>query len=534
MKNLIDKIKLYISKPVFWITFVVLITSAVFIPALKMEFWWVDDGWDIMMTQKITNSIIHLEPSGLGIIFNEPGGRFRIVYWFYQTLEYWIGGLNPTLHFLVHYLVILISVLLIFQIVHKLSKSNVASFIASILYVLSPINTENIFRLGPQEPLLGLLMLTSLYFLINKKILTSVLFLLLATLSKENGFILWIPIFLFYLGKLVLFKKRDRSLGKYCLWGIIFSIPPILNILLRRGGYSGFYTFSINHIITNFKSYISLVNTAFSPFFVVLSAAYIVRIVIFFKFDRFKKSRSNLLTQLIFFILFIMFVLVQSPWEFVLNRYMMPATVGLVLFLGMEIAGILETLKALKFKFMSPFLIIFGIYIITFIWVNMAHTYLSGQLSAHETRFIKSLNQNLASEVPYNGVVLLNFLNGDSTMELVDEIKIHLRLFYSRPDIKVSYLDLGNLPKGEYIIVGTGKVRPEYPRETIEKNIAHYWVDESINKEDKFIILTTPVNLFKQVAKKTYNYILHKIPIDNDGIFAYYVSHDSWYKYYVE
>jgi hypothetical protein len=135
--------------------------------------------------------------------------------------------------------------------------------------------------------------------------------------------------------------------------------------------------------------------------------------------------------------------------------------------------------------------------------------------------------------VPPNGTVLLNFLKGDSTVELVVETEMHLDMFYNRPDIQVAYLNLDSLPKGKFIIVGTPQIREEYSRQEIEKNIGSYREDESLVQQDKFLVLTTTTELFKQIIKKSYQFVIHKIPLTGDGIFTFSIQHDYWYKYYV-
>ena len=510
-----------------------LITSVIFIPALKMEFWWVDDGWTILMAQKIINAITHFNFGDLNIIFNESGGRFRVVYWLFQTLIYLIGGTNPTLHFFMHYLVILVSALLIFKIVYKLTRSNLPAFTSSILYVLSPVNTENLYRLGPQEPIMCLFMIASLYFLFNSRKKLSILFLLLTVLTKESGFMLWVPVFCFYVGKRIFFRKRDLVLEKYCLWGLIFSVPLMLNTFLRHGGYSGYYSFNIGQMVGNVGSYMSLVNGVFSPLLILFLVTYLVRIFLCFQNKKYKKIGQGLLIQTMFVIIFLVFIVVQSPWKFVLYRYIMPASVGLVIFIGLEIAGIKDMLGIKGRKFIPWLMTPFILYFFTFIWMNVVHIYLSGELSAHQTSFVQSLYKDLAKEVPQNGIVLMNFLKGDSTVELVAQTDLQLELLYDRADIQIEYLDLENLPNENFLIVGTPQIRQEYPRDVVEKNLINYRKDESQIQGDKFIVLTTPMELFKQTVKKFYQLIVNKIPLNGDGIYTFYISSDFWYKYYV-
>jgi hypothetical protein len=135
----------------------------------------------------------------------------------------------------------------------------------------------------------------------------------------------------------------------------------------------------------------------------------------------------------------------------------------------------------------------------------------------------------LAKEVPLNGVVLLNFLVGDSTSELVVQTDMQLDLVYKRPDINVGYLDINNLPKNNFMIVGTPTTREEYPLQLVEKSIGEHRKDESLILTDKYVVLTNTNEIFKQIVKK-----ILRNQLNWDGIYAYSIQRDYWYKYYVE
>lgn len=520
-----------IKNQYFWLTLTTLTTSIIFVPALNAVFWWVDDGYNFSISQKIFNSIIGLNFGDLGLIFNEQGGRFRLVYWFFQTLTYLIGGKNPTIYFFIHYLVILLSAYLIYWIVRNICKSNLGAFAASILFILSPINTENLYRLGPQEPLMCLFLLASLYYLFKNKLSLSVLFLLLTTLTKENGFVVWIPVFCLYLGNRIFFKKRNLNLEKYCIWGFVFTIPIVLNIILRQGGYSSNYIFDVGQVVLNFKSYLISINESFSPLFAILLGTHLFRLVLSFRNTGFKKYQTSLLVQGMYLILFLVFLIVQSPWVFVLNRYLMPATVGLVIFMGLELSGIVEILNSINIRYKLLWGTFFSIYFVTFIVVNMLQVYMFGERFAHQTRFVQSFYEKLATTVPPNGTILLNFVRGDSTIEYVNETKTQINLLYERPDVKVGYLDIQQLSNSAFTIVGTNLVDEGYAPQLIEKTMTTYQKYESPIIEKKVPVFTTTINLFKQVTIKTIGLILHKKPYTYDGIVAFVVSRDYWYAY---
>ena len=165
---------------------------------------------------------------------------------------------------------------------------------------------------------------------------------------------------------------------------------------------------------------------------------------------------------------------------------------------------------------------------------NAIRIYRQGERVAFSTNFIQELFLYLSKSVPKDGVVLYNFLKGDSTQELIVGTDMHLDLFYNRSDIRVSYLDLKSLSNNQYVIVGTPMIREQYPKELIEKSIKNYKKEESIVYEKKFLIVTTPFNLIKQTIKKVMQFVVYRKPITSDGIYTYYISRDYWYKYYVE
>jgi len=140
----------------------------------------------------------------------------------------------------------------------------------------------------------------------------------------------------------------------------------------------------------------------------------------------------------------------------------------------------------------------------------------------------------LAVSVPKGGTVLYNFRQEEQTQEPVIETGIHLGLFYNRPDITVSYLDLKHLPNSRFFIVGTSIIPEQYQRGLIEASIINYKSEENRVQENKFLVLTTPFNLVKQISKKLVQFVVYRKPVTSEGIYTYYISKDYWYKYDVK
>jgi hypothetical protein len=191
--NIFKLLKQIFKRDFVLLSLLIVVVFIVYIPALSASFWWVDDGTSLAAAIRIIDSFQTMNFKGFSFMFDS--GRFMVVYWLYHTIEYLIAGLNPTMHFLVHGVVVFSTSLFIFGIVKKITNSSLAALFSALLYILTPINTENLFRLGPQEPILSLFISMSIYFLYQKKIRWAVALLLISILTKENGFVLWIPFF---------------------------------------------------------------------------------------------------------------------------------------------------------------------------------------------------------------------------------------------------------------------------------------------------------------------------------------------------
>lgn len=514
----------------YWLVLLVII-SFLFLPALKIKFWWLDDGYSISVAQQVISFTRNFDLRGLNTILVDPTGRFRTIYWLYQTLVYIIGGANPQVYFLIHFLTILLTAIFVFEIVKNISKSSLAGLVAGTLYILTPINTENLYRLGPAESLLALFVAISMYYLLKKKIVASILFLFLATFTKETGFVIWLPVLLVYLLQRIIYQIRNRNFEKYCLWGMAFLLPVLAFSLSRKSGYLGNYVLNAKVIGNGLFHFLNSAAKGFFPFSFFLLTTYAIRIVAFLKSRKMRKNGLALINQGMFIALFLVFVLVQLPWKFLLDRYLMPATVGLVIFLGIELAEIIKLLQTYGSGTKRLAIFLFIAYFTMLIIGNSLDIYRQGQRFAFTTNFVQNLYSYLSQKVPPNGIVLLNFLKGDSTIELVYETNLQLALFYNRKDARAEYLDLEHLPDKPFTILGTPMIREQYSREMVEATIENYQKGADLVLADNLLVITDPINLFKQFVKKSIQLVFSKKPFTNDGIYTYYVLKDYWYQY---
>lgn len=511
-------------KRLYIITFIT-IAVIILIPALSAKFWWVDDGYSLSTAQQI------LSLKNFHAVF--AGGRFFIFYWIYQTFEYLLGGYNTAIHFLIHDFIIFATAVLISLTVRKISKSEFSAFFAGVIYLLASVNTENLFRLGPQEALLSFFLAASIYLLLSRKTTLSIVFLVLSIFTKETGFVLWIPFYLLYLTTKTFLGKKRPDLLKYSAYGLIFSIPIIANTFLRRAGYSGNYVFNLSQMMANFLGYIKIISSAFFPFFYLFIASFLFRILTSLKSKTFKRVYSSISESGVFLFLFLEFVAILSPWKYVLGRYLMPATVALCVFMGIELTALWKRAVKFKVSLNKPLMTAFVSYLVFFTVVNTYKIYVFGEKYADTTVFIQSIFKDIADTIPRNGTVLYNFQDDGSTKEYVDETAIQLDLLYNRPDIKVGYLDASRIPTQDEVIVGASIVPEAYSREGLVKRFSGLKEVDSVRPEKTYVMLTNPEKILGQLFKKSYLLILKRVDFTKDGIVANYVARDFWYKLYL-
>lgn len=512
-----------------------ILTVILFIPAIGIKFSWIDDGVSILIAQRFLNSVKSFNfPQFFDLFLERSGGRFRPVYWLWQIFTYLFAGKNPTLHYALHFLLVFVSSFLIFKTVFLITKSKGASFFSGSLFLINPINTENWYRLGPQEPIIGFFMIASIFLLIRgKNKWLPIFFLLLAFFSKETAFALFPAALVLYLGKRLFRKKRDFALERYSLISLIFFGIMLFITSRIRTGYSQFYVFDIQLMIYRFLAYIKISLNELSPFFSFLIVAFLLRSTFLFRKLKFKMVDSNFLIETFFLIWFVSFLVVQSPWKYVMRRYMLPATIGLFIFMGIELS---QTDIILKKKRKTLYKIVVFLFLIFFSFSllrNLLSTINYGRGSAYKTTHVQKMIKHLAENAPQNRKILLNFVKGEGTRELVYETDLHFSLFHNRPDLKASYLDLNELPGSPYFIVSGTSAPFGYQEEIIERQLAIRPKVE-IKSEGQVLIIASPSNLLSQVLKKIINLAFYQEKFTLKGLYAPYNLKDYWKIYYVE
>lgn len=505
-----------------------LVWLAVTIPNLNIYWMLVDDGVDVVVSRTLFEKLSSFNLLGFVSQLLENGTRFRPAYWLYQMIVWLIGGNSYQFQHFAHMIVIGITMLFIYLIIKELTKSKMVSFFGALIYLLIPINSENIFRLGPQEPLL-VIFLSILFYLVikNKKIILPCLVLLLAVFTKETSLALLPVLFFYYFyGRNNKFIKNKKQGFHLVVLICILSVAVILMTLLRRGVYGSNYYFNIPMFAGNLLVYLKELSKNTLFVFPLVFIVYLIRKVI----TLFKKPKTPVIKQnffeFIFFLGFLCFLIVQLPWRYVLSRYLMPTVFFLIIFSCLEIYQDLMLLGSIKLinnykRIYIPSLAVIVAYI-CLVWGFQLVFNETAQVSYEEV-FRQMANY------PKNTILLMNVPRSEGTIELIYETQIQLSEFWNRSDLKVDYLDLQNLPQDNYVIVGSGQFLNDCSQGKLGTLVKCQ--PTIVKGVSRGIVITTPLELIKQSIKKLFNLLVYKKQPTSDGLYSYYYNYNNWYFY---
>lgn len=494
---------------------------------LNMKVYWmlVDDAGNVIFSRTLFEKISSLNIVGVISQLLEGGGRFRPTYWLYQMCVWIIGRNNYQIWHFVHMLVIGATVIFIYIIIRELTKSKIISLFAGLFYLLTPLNTENILRIGPQEPLLTMLLSILFYLIIrSKNNMLAIVVLVLAIFTKETSVAIFPAIFLYYLYCRRSPLIKNKTQGLYLFISICISAAVLVLVtFLRRGGYSTNYYFDMSMITHNFIVFVKDLDTRTLHLMPLAVLTYVVRLLL--KLIKQKKiiSSKEDVFQLMSFVWFVSFLIIQLPWEYPLTRYLMPALTFLTIFMFLEISNLLSLLgRSIVYKWYVGkfrFLILISAIYILVIW-------LIGTLfrETSQANYYKAFV--VMSRLPKNTIIFMNMYENDGTIELVYETEVHLAEFWNRGDIKVKYLDLQNLPNAPFVVADSDQFIRRYSYGELTKIFGNPMYE--VKNISEGIVITTPPELIKQSIKKIFLYVVKRNRITHDGIYTSYYVYNNW------
>ncbi len=98
---------------------------------------------------------------------NNNVGRYFPFYWLYQGVIYRMVGESPSGYYMIQSVLIFLTTLVIFKIVKQVTENNIYAVIAVFMFYSGSPFAENAYTLGKSEPLVLILILSSIVFYIK-------------------------------------------------------------------------------------------------------------------------------------------------------------------------------------------------------------------------------------------------------------------------------------------------------------------------------------------------------------------------------
>lgn len=514
------------------VVLLILISFLIYLTASKINFHWIDDGWMLEVSQRMLTSLNTLNLYELKNILVEGNiGRFRPVFWLWKSITFSFAGYSAHLHYLFRHLLFLGIAILIYKTVCYYTKDKISSFFAGSLFLLSPLNTENLFRLGPQEPLLGFLIMLSLFVtLVYKKPLLGVFFYALALLSKETSIAFVAALTVYYMIDYYVNKKGNKEIYVLLKYTFFLSILMLTFTQLIRSGYSTNYEFSILDSAMRFGVYFNISKVQI-PLLTIMMATFIMRWVC--RITQQNKNATSIdVIEILFAGLFVFYLAIQSPWIWVMERYMLPAVIGAVVFIGIEFSNVKKIIYD-KYPVITIFiLMILGLSYANYIYKNIIEITNYGRKVSHSTNNVQSLFKHLAENSIYYEKVYYNLKKSDATQEHVKESIRQIKNNYDRPNIDIKYLeDYSDINDKSLIVDGSGLIPKYYEKDALSDLLIGYEKVSIVNEGSTLVILE-PIDLFKQLGRKGYLYIFNNEPIYPTDFYANFIFENGWDIYY--
>lgn len=442
-------------------------------PSIFQNFSLVDDGEVLIQSTSFLNDcVITFQCSKfVDQTFEFGTNRFRPSYWLINNILYEIFGNKPQLHHNFRILIVgYITVMLLALILLDMRVGRLMTGVGVFLFATNISFSENIIRLGTNEPYQVLfLALFSLTYLNIKKVKSKsylsnplVIILLLWTIFiKENNIAILPTVFLSEIKQSN--KNYKKALSLLGIPAIIFTFGILITgkitstISVNIPLYTSNYVTNPVRIIENGFSNIRLLLNSMSPFLKLT-----VLFSPFFIFN--KRFRNSLINEKYYYWFFfsLFFTLILFPWRYVLDRYQLVSIFGLTIVCVSLIDSIIKVVGEkikLGFKSISQYSFVYNIFSFWIVInlflrgfpVNLAKTINYQRWFAGFTKFeaeqVKEIAKYNNEKVIINGVYNIN------NWELLYEVPIHLRYIYNvEPNIELLTSELN---EGGYVFSRT-------------------------------------------------------------------------------
>lgn len=508
-------------------TLLAIVLLVISIPNIFIEWMLIDDAYNIKFITQLNQKIFSLQIVPFIEQLLEANGRFRPVYWIYQWIIYLFAGKNFIAMRVGHVLIFALITYLIYKFVRKLTQSDLVALSGSLLFLLTPLNTENLLRIGPQEPLVAVFSLVAIYLLIfsDRYYKYSAVFVFLALYSKESAIALLGSVFVIFLLRNSIFEREKKKLytRKLLIFSALSSLALFLITQSIRGGYSTNYSVNFSQIFENVAFYLDKLVLYLDVFLPLAAWGLLADLYKFFKNKSLtKKQHISFISLTTFFFFFV----IQLPWKYALERYLLPASAFLIVFLSMEIHTFLEFVASrVSKKWRLAVYLFFAAYLFYFVFLNLLSVFNRTRDHHLYTMAITDTMKYLAEHTSRNGEVYLDLEKGEHTMEYVVEVDLHLSEFYARGDVEVYYLEKDDLASSG-MVVSSDIAANKYGLEELKEVIDQEPVE--IKTSGEMIVLSTPLNIIKQTIKKVPSLLAGRWP-GWEGVYTTYYKEHVWY-----
>lgn len=482
-RNLISVYKIVlnlIGNYKYYLIFVLPALLLVGVGTLSINWSMVDDGKSAQISSFLTNATMDGNFESFGSSLLEPeSGRFRPFYWIYLWLKFILLGSSSFSHHLVHLFVFILSTFLIFEISRLLFNNKLVGTIASLLFAVDSLSIENWYRLGPQEPMVVVLLSLSILFYIyfwkfgkSSNLIFSSFLVVCAFLFKETV-VAYLGILLVVVLLNMIYRQKKHNKTHLMLYflitsGVVLVIRYFVSKLYPSSGYAALYILD-GSIATNLRLFTNMLQKAYDPILSLLMFTFSVRFAYSVIIDGVSNSIKRYYWNIIFLGWFVIFILIQLPWSFAFGRYLQVSLLGLFIFLSLEFVELIHNINlflkenAKKIKRLDLFVLLnltkIGLYfllaVVVFYHILTDLNYMIWVKGVSD--FDGSMMQKIKQNVNEEKSIVLNADYSEGPLEIYHGIDWHLRYIHNIQNFEYGYISSEYLPSDEQVVLMHGE-----------------------------------------------------------------------------
>jgi hypothetical protein len=458
---------------------ILLVTTGVMVPRMRTpNFGLLDDGVTIYVSSHILQEF---KVGNWGELFTMESerGRFKPFVLLYYAIPYAVSGLSPQGFFVVQWLSLLLTGIIIYKLVSAATRNLLAGILSSLFYLISPPIFENYYTLSKGEPPMVLWLALSLLFFYkssktlnygNKRshrlLLTSGFFLALAYFTKETAHAMLLISGLWTIGALWKTQQSQRdwlieSRYKYFFvnlivvsiyWGVRWLSGTVE---VPAGEDSGKYQLMWGSVYASILKYMTWYVRDFSI---------LLPIIFFVLYLAYASQRRKIFSEILCILDWLLWIIgwtvIMLPWHSSLEYYLLPTAFGVSIIAGIGVSVIVhhlyDPLREIRIFARAALLCI-----LLMSSICLVNGFTNGRIQVSVDSANTDLVHYLALNIPPGGTL---FINLPEPNEYVFEIGLHLALLKQRQDIRVRYFNSLHLPtdSGAFIITPILQNQP-YP-----------------------------------------------------------------------